>query len=79
VNDYFLIWDNRNHSTDSRECFSSCSLSGYSNFVTKEDLTGKLLLDLWYFNFKTLNFIHPDLGISTQPKFFDTMKTFNYE
>jgi len=78
INDYFVLWDNRNHSTDSRECFSGCSMAWNSNFVWKEDITGRLFLDLWYFNFKNFSFIQPRLWIDTQPRFFDTVSTYEY-
>ncbi len=77
-NDYFVLWDNRNHSTDSRECFSSCSMSWNSNFIWKADITWRLFLDLWYFNFKAFDFIQPRLWIDTKPRFFDTVSTYEY-
>lgn len=73
---YFVMWDNRSHSTDSRTCFSSCSLR--SNYIKKEDITWKVLLDLWYFNFKNLSFIHPDLAIDTHPKLLDSQSRYSY-
>jgi signal peptidase I len=74
--DYFVMWDNRNHSTDSRECFSNCA--GRSEFVSKKDIIWKVFMDLWYFNLKQLSFIHPNLGIVTTPKFFSSQSTYNY-
>ena len=75
---YFVMWDNRVASTDSRSCFSYCS-GDTSNFVPKEAIVWKLLLDLWYFNFKEFSFTHPKLGISTFPTFFSSPSHFDYE
>ena len=65
---YFVMGDNRNHSTDSRTCFQSCATR--ENYITPQDIVGKVLLDLGYFNFRDFSFTHPNLGISTFPKFF---------
>lgn len=75
--DYFVMWDNRNHSTDSRVCFSNCSIVSY--YVNKEAITWKVFLDLWYFNFKTFSFLHPELGIDTYPKFFKSFSHYDYK
>jgi signal peptidase I len=77
-NEFFVLWDNRNHSTDSRHCFSSCSYPWSSNFVRDQDLTGKVFLDLWYFNFSKFDFTHPKLGIDTTPKFLNSPKNYEY-
>ncbi|MDD3793494.1 MAG: signal peptidase I [Candidatus Gracilibacteria bacterium] len=74
---YFVMGDNRNHSTDSRECFSNCV--GRSEFITKNDMIGKVFLDLGYFNFKKIGFIQPELGIDTTPRFFSSPSTFNHD
>ncbi len=76
---YFVIWDNRNHSTDSRECFSSCAIEWRNNFIEKEDITGRVFLDLWYFNFTTFSFMQPNLWIDTQPRFFKSPNSYKYE
>ena len=75
---YFVMWDNRNHSTDSRECFSSCSIEGRTNFIWKEDIIGHVFLDLWYFNFKSFNFVQPNLWIDTTPKWTGSPSSFDY-
>jgi len=75
---YFVMWDNRNHSTDARQCFSSCVYAGATHFIPKKNITGHLFIDLWYFNFKTFSFIHPKSGIETFPKFLNTQKTYEY-
>lgn len=75
---YFVMWDNRNNSTDSRQCFSSCSSEWASNFAFRDNLTGRLLIDLGYFNFSTLSFIHPIDSINTSPRFFNSPKNYEY-
>lgn len=74
---YFVIWDNRNHSTDSRECFSNCIWR--SEYVDKSDIIWRLFIDLWYFNFSRFSFIQPDLWIETKPKFFSSYSTHNFD
>lgn len=76
---YFVMWDNRNGSTDSRACFSTCELSWKSNFISKKDIVWKIFIDLWYFNFKTFSFTNPNLGINTKPKWFSSPESYNYE
>lgn len=74
---YFVMGDNRNHSTDSRTCFQSCSVR--SNYVAPWEIIWKVLIDLGYFNFKTFSFVQPDLEISTKPKFFSGLGDYSYE
>ena len=74
--EFFVMGDNRNHSTDSRECFSNCIWR--SEFITKKDMVWKLFIDLGYFNFRRFDFIQPDLGIDTTPRFFSSPSTYDY-
>ena len=76
---YFVMGDNRNHSTDSRQCFSSCSLPWAIHYTKKENITGRLFLDLWYFNFKKFSFIHPESWIDTFPRFLNSPRNYEYE
>ena len=84
---YFVMWDNRNHSSDSRVCFSiSCSWTGRDFYITKDDITGKVFLDLWYFDFKTFSFTNPWKNwyseikwIDTSPRWFNSPSTYSYE
>ncbi len=78
ANSYFVMWDNRNASTDSRECFFSCMIDGHSNFIVKNDIVWKVFLDLGYFNFKAFSFVHPDLWVSTTPRFLSSPRQYNY-
>jgi len=75
-NRYFVLGDNRNHSTDSRTCFQSCSVR--TNYIMPSEILWKVLLDLWYFNFSTFSFEHPDLDISTKPQFFSWLSEVSY-
>ena len=74
---YFVMGDNRNRSTDSRTCFQSCS--SRSNYITPDEILGKVLVDLGYFSFKTFSFRHPKLEISTLPQFFSTLDEYEYD
>lgn len=76
---YFVLWDNRNASTDSRACFSSCEFSDKSNYIQKKDITGRVMLDLGYFNFKTFSFTNPNLWIDTRPRWFSSPSSFEYK
>ena len=83
---YFVMWDNRNHSSDSRTCFSfSCIWTSRDSFIEKKDIVWKVLIDLWYFNFKKLNFTNPwnhyseTKWIDTYPRFLNHPSSFNYE
>ena len=89
---YFVMWDNRNASTDSRTCFSSCLIEWKINYITKSDITGKVFIDLWYYNiidsiltspfeinFWSFSFVHPRLWIDTHPKWFSWPSTYDYE
>ncbi|MFA5917807.1 MAG: signal peptidase I [Candidatus Gracilibacteria bacterium] len=78
ANSYFVMGDNRNHSTDSRTCFSSCYING-NNYASKKDIIGKIYIDLGYFRISKFDFVHPNLGINTKPKWFSTSSTHNYD
>ncbi len=73
---YFVMWDNRLHSTDSRTCFSNCTIRW--NYIEKNDITWKVILDLGYFSLKNFSFLHPTLRIDTHPKFFSSLSTYSY-
>ena len=75
---YFVMGDNRNHSTDSRTCFSTCFLEQNSSFISSADITGKVWMDLGYFNIGAFSFIHPALGISTTPRWLDSPRNWEY-
>jgi len=77
---YFVMWDNRNHSDDSRTCFNrSCVYSARDSYIEKKDIVWKLFLDLGYFNFKNFSFTQPELGIDTKPRWLSSQSTFDYK
>jgi signal peptidase I len=77
---YFVMWDNRNHSDDSRTCFNrSCTYSARDSYIEKKDIVWKLFLDLGYFNFKNFSFIQLELGIDTKPRWLSSQSTFDYK
>lgn len=50
-NAYWVMWDNRNNSADSRTCFRNCyNASIESHFIKRKDIVWKVLLNFWYFN-----------------------------
>lgn len=75
--EYFVMWDNRNHSSDSRSCFGNCVLADHT--IQKSAITGKLFLDLGYFDFRTFSFKHPSLWMETYPRFFSSPATYEYQ
>ncbi len=88
--EYFVMWDNRNSSTDSRTCFKSCSYPKATNFITKSDLSGKVWIDLGYFDWIRIGsgfnislwefkFVHPKLGIDTSPQWFSSPDSWEYK
>lgn len=75
---FFVMWDNRQWSTDSRECFRSCSYWNHDEFITEDDIAGIVFLDLWYFNFSQFEFKN-EQWVSTHPRFLNFPKTYDYE
>lgn len=67
--EYFVLWDNRSASADSRSCFGVCDENNPNYFLSEWNIVGKVWIDLGYFNLKDFTFTHPKLKISTYPKF----------
>lgn len=44
---YFVLWDNRNHSTDSRCCFGLGCYSWASYLITENDIIGKVYIRIF--------------------------------
>ncbi len=84
---YFVMWDNRNHSSDSRTCFYfSCESSPRDSFISKDEIIWKVFLDLWYFNFKNFSFTNPwdhwYIEIKwkdTHPRWFNSPSSYDYK
>jgi signal peptidase I len=48
---YWVMWDNRNNSADSRSCFKSCiGETAAAHFIKRKDIIGKVLINLGYYN-----------------------------
>lgn len=75
--EYFMMGDNRNGSTDSRECFRSCSLSNINEYVPEDYIKWRLILDMGYFSFDKMAFLN-ESGEDSFPRFFNLSKTWNY-
>lgn len=75
---YFLLWDNRNHSTDSRNSFGSYKRTP---FIWKDNIVGKVWIDLGYFQIRKFSFSNTVEGekISTLPQFFAGPKDHEYD
>ncbi len=83
---YFLMWDNRNHSSDSRTCFSfSCNNSIQNPFIKSNEIIGKVFIDLGYFDIRNFSFTHtwknyPEIKwMDTSPRWLNSPSTFTYE
>ncbi|EKD65928.1 MAG: hypothetical protein ACD_49C00074G0005 [uncultured bacterium (gcode 4)] len=78
--EYFLMWDNRNNSSDSRSCFMSCSIQPSTHFIKESDVLWKVFLDFWYFNiFQEWTLRIWDLKWVYKPRFLDTPRNATYE
>jgi len=81
---YFVMWDNRNHSSDSRSCFSyNCSTIDRDNYIWKDFVVWKVLVDFGYFNLSNFSFTHPVIKedgkyISTKPKWTNSLDSYSY-
>jgi len=86
---YFVMWDNRNSSTDSRTCFKSCWYAEATNFIQHSDLSGKVWIDLGYFDWVRIKpgfkislwefkFIQPELWIDSSPQWFSSADSWEY-
>lgn len=75
---YFVMWDNRNWSTDSRTCFKFSCSDADKFYVAKKDVVWKVLVDLGYFNIKTMSFKNPLYETSTLPRFLSSPSTHDY-
>lgn len=73
---YFVMGDNRNNSSDSRSCFLSCSIEGSSRFLKRENVVGKVFLDLGYINLFDKN---GSFSFKYPPRLLDTPRTWKYE
>ncbi len=50
-NTYWVMWDNRQNSADSRQCFQNCiGVNTSAHFISRSNVVGKVLLNFGYFN-----------------------------
>ncbi len=48
---YWVMWDNRQNSADSRQCFQNCFWVGTNaHFIKRSNVIGRILIDFGYFN-----------------------------
>ncbi len=48
---FWVMWDNRLNSSDSRSCFKNCfGQPSDTHFTKRRDIVGRVLIDFWYFN-----------------------------
>ena len=84
-NEYFLVWDNRNNSSDSRSCFMSCSYGWSNHYIKRNDIVWKVLLDFWYFNIFWKDPLSWEIKWlwkfkwESKPRFLETPKSWNYK
>lgn len=76
---FFMMGDNRNASTDSRQCFHRCTELNKKFYVEKKDMIWKVFIDFWYFNLKTFSFYNDDVNSETKPRFFSSPSTYEYK
>lgn len=81
---YFVMWDNRTNSSDSRSCFTyTCTWDWLSHFIKKSDITSrwwKVLVSLWYFSIfeTTPNLRFWSFSWEVEPRFFNMPNARNY-
>ena len=74
---YFVMWDNRMDSNDSRICFKNCSWDN-TPFVDEKYIFWKVWLDLWYFNFSSFSFDNDWINHHSIPRLLNFPKNYNY-
>ncbi len=82
---YWVMWDNRVNSADSRSCFRTCTseIDENAHFVKRSDVLGKVLLSFGYFNIFKDNpdSVIPSFGTFSwvyTPRLFDHPKSAEY-
>lgn len=81
-NEYFLMWDNRNNSSDSRHCFQSCTIKWPTHFIKRNDILWKVFLDFWYFNIFKNGLVSEWIGKlrwESKPRLFNNPKNWIYK
>ena len=78
---YFLMWDNRNNSLDSRNCFwTNCYAASKIQFISKNDITGKVLYSLWYHtSIDFYNFWYSSFEWVLEPRWKNILSSWEYK
>jgi signal peptidase I len=88
-NEYFILGDNRNGSSDSRDCFYTCATDWSSHYIKRKDIVWKLWVTLWALRIlesksvldeMSLNWNEPQKSkiFSITPRLLDTPATWMY-
>lgn len=82
--EYFLVWDNRGNSSDSRSCFMSCSIIGSSHFIKRSDIIWRVFLNFGHFDIiwtdvNTGKSKIGELKWLSKPRFFNTPYIWDYK
>ena len=62
---YWVMGDNRNNSSDSRECFSMCVPGGATHFVTRSNIVGKPLFSFGGIHIEILPYLNGLIKLPT--------------
>lgn len=77
---YWVMGDNRKNSSDSRNCFYFCENDSSNHFISRENITGRVLMDLGSFEFfQEKNFPKiGNIGWKHEPRFFNIPNSATY-
>ncbi|MFZ4461958.1 MAG: signal peptidase I [Patescibacteria group bacterium] len=83
---YFLLGDNRNGSSDSRDCFYSCTTGNTTHFIHRSDIVGDLWATLGSVKiFENFDIFPPNIslakniGVDIAPRFLSTPRNWDYK
>lgn len=79
---YWVMWDNRQNSSDSRSCFKDCYGKDYSaHFIKRWDILGRALMNFWYFHLfveDTWSLDTGNIGWISTPRFLNHPRNATY-
>jgi signal peptidase I len=84
---YWVMWDNRLNSSDSRSCFRNCFGEPVSaHFIKRKDVVGHVYMNFWDINFWYFNLLSESGFFNSEtnlwdhpPRFLSHPRTANYE